>query len=99
MNKPHFVVSTRSSNRCHIRPVDRAPMSDTASENPNRALDSEDNAPQIPTTDELRAMMHRQAEQPNRLLDEIRRKVQNGDYLTRAAAEESAKRMLDDGDI
>ena len=99
MNKPHFVVSSRSGNRCHIRPVDRAQMSEISSDNSDRRLDAQDNAPQVPSTDELRAMMHRQAGQPSQLLDEIRRKVQNGDYLTRAAAEESAKRMLDDGDI
>lgn len=55
--------------------------------------------PYLPSMDELRQMMRRQSEMSQQQMTEIRRKLESGEYLTRKAAELSAERLLDDGDI
>ena len=63
---------------------DQQPMSDT---------------PYMPTLQQLRQMMHSQPDLSHERMAEIRRKLESGSYLTRSAAEETAGRMIDDGEF
>ncbi len=93
MSKPHIQMPPASHRNRRISHSDF--MSPENSESvPDKSNSTE--PPHVPTVEELRAMMHRQVATPNTVLDEIRRKIQNGDYLTRQAAEQSAKRMMDE---
>lgn len=47
----------------------------------------------------LRLIMHMQEESRAKDLAAIRQKMKDGHYLTRQAAEESARRMRNDGDL
>lgn len=47
--------------------------------------------------DRLRDLLRESPETMSGYLEEIRRKLEDGSYLTREAAEESAQRMMDDG--
>lgn len=49
--------------------------------------------------DRLRDLLRESPETMSGYLEEIRRKLEDGSYLTREAAEESAQRMMDDDSI
>ena len=53
----------------------------------------------LPSVEDLRRMMHNEPEVRQVLLNEIRQKLARGDFLTRKAANESAGRLLDSGDL
>ena len=65
-------------------PTGQSPMSDT---------------PYMPSLSQLREMLRNAPDVSQERINEIRRKLQSGAYLTRAAAEETAGRMLDSGDF
>ncbi|MCP4783306.1 MAG: hypothetical protein GY903_00285 [Fuerstiella sp.] len=52
-----------------------------------------------PSVEDLRRMMHNEPEVRQELLNEVRQKLARGDFLTRDAAEESARRLVDSGDM
>lgn len=68
-------------------------------------FDAPENLPPTPPSanelgvEPLKFMMHMHQESRAKDLTAIRDKVNNGHYLTRQAAEESARRMHNDGDI
>lgn len=49
--------------------------------------------------DRLRGLLRQSPDLTASYLDELRQKINDGTYLTREAAELSAERMLDDGDV
>ncbi|MEQ9406763.1 MAG: hypothetical protein RIK87_03515 [Fuerstiella sp.] len=53
----------------------------------------------LPSFAELQHLLQQNPDAGTGRLEQIRRRLQTGHYLTRAAAEESARRMLDDNDI
>ena len=66
-------------------------------ENPND--DCRPDSESLPSVSELREMMNRNTTMREAHIEEIRRKLSNDHYLTRAAAEESAQRIIDNGDL
>ncbi|MFY9252497.1 MAG: hypothetical protein WAO83_03515 [Fuerstiella sp.] len=54
---------------------------------------------QLPSVAELRQLMNRDVTPRDEYLAELKNRLQNGEFLTRAAAEQSAQRMIDDGEF
>jgi hypothetical protein len=96
MHRPHFRF------RQNYRPTAEDGLS--AFEQPTSLSDLDAIVPArssdpAPSVDDLRRMMHNEPEVRQQLLNEIRQKLARGDYLTRIAAEESAGRLLDGGEM
>ena len=53
----------------------------------------------LPTSGELRKLMNRETSLRDEYLEELRQKLNYGHYLTRDVAEESAQRMIDEGEF
>ena len=70
-----------------------------ASDEINQADQDQAKPEEGPSVAELRQMMNRETTAREDYLEEIRRKLESGHYLTRSAAEESAERMMNDGDF
>jgi len=68
-------------------------LSDVEDNFPARPIDA------VPSVEELRRMMQNDPEVRQEFLNEIRQKLARGDFLTRSAAEESAGRLLDSGEL
>jgi hypothetical protein len=93
MNRPHLRID-RGQPR--IQDIDE--VKDLA-ETPELSLFHEDSLPpesDVPPSLELRRLMQNQPEDRQRYLDEIRRRVANGDYLTRDAAERAAESIIEE---
>ncbi len=96
MHRPHFKF------RQNHRPTAEDGL--RAFEEPAALSDLDDMFPArpfhtTPSVEDLRRMMHNEPEVREELLNEIRRKLARGDYLTRNAAEQSAGRLVDSGDM
>lgn len=95
MNRPHFRDDRRG-------PVARkAVTSDSESVNSDEYADFDDvdeqaDAAPLPTLAELRDMMKNLPEIRTDLVDEVRRRMERGEYHTRDAAEEAARRIMDE---
>ena len=95
MHRPHFRIkgghrSTAINDLKSFEEIVSSAQNDTRANRPSTAL---------PSVDDLRRMMHNEPEVRQVLLDEIRQKLVRGDFLTRQAANESAGRLLDSGDL
>ena len=55
--------------------------------------------PYMPSLDQLRNMLRTAPDISQERIEELRRKLESGVYLTRTAAEESATRLIDSGDL
>ena len=95
-----FLHETMDTNRRHNRfRVDQVEHRSAEVQNAADSSERDYDTPAVPTVDQLRQMLQNQTDSSELVLDRIRRKVQSGDYLTREAAEESARRLLDSGDL
>ena len=96
MHRPHLRFSPihRSTAEDGLRafeaPASRSDLEDRFSD---RSFDA------VPSVEDLRRMMHNEPELRQELLNEIRQKLTRGNFLTRSAAEQSAGRLLDSGDL
>ena len=96
MHRPHFRFrqNSRPTAEDGLRAFEQpASLSDLDDMFPARPLDAN------PSVEDLRRMMHNEPEVRQQLLNEIRQKLARGDFLTRSAAEESAGRLLDTGEM
>lgn len=99
MNRPHFLsrpgrgTEEDESRACRLTGTHRMQNDDTI-----HFVDSgQQNSVQL-TPDELSQALQ-DAETRPQILDDMRKRVASGHYLTRAAAELSAGRMIDNGAI
>ena len=98
MNRPHFAICNRTDSHSsgEQREYRGNVMFDTPRSNDQQSAQF---TPDVPSINQLRQMMHRQPEMTAEQAAEIRRKLEDGTYLTRRVAEESAGRLLDDGEF
>ncbi len=91
MNRPHFALGGQSGNRFTSRqsdqPLGLASCGGLADSGQPRPTEIEN----------LRKLMQHGQPMSEERLREYRDKVARGDYFTRAAAESTASRLLDDG--
>jgi hypothetical protein len=92
MNKPHLAFHAECRRGHRLMDAGDGVAGLVAEPDDNSSLPFE-----LPTVNELRKWLESPATQDR--LDELRRKIEDGSYLTREAAEQSASRMLDDDEV